>query len=74
MTHSLPTNAGAFGISLDCRLLVCQGARDSLGEIGWATGLPACLAWLSLWVAAEAQAWLRFTFSNFCSKNPWLAP
>lgn len=27
--------------------------------MGWALDLPACLAWNSLWVAAEAEAWLH---------------
>ena len=45
MTQSLPTNAGAFGISLDCHLLVCQGARDfvSPGREAGPQGYPLAL-------------------------------
>lgn len=58
-----------LGISLDCPLPACHGAGGfmSPGEMGWATGSPACFAPISLWVAAEAQAWLSVDSYSFCS-------
>lgn len=59
MTLSLPMESAAFDVSLDCLLLTCQAGKGESREMGWVTSLFACLTWLSLWVAAEAQSWLQ---------------